>query len=86
MQTSSLAFQASVSPHKLFQALWAAIEAGDCDDVPLLVDALRDMMKDRQTLAVCAVRELIHSAKKRACPGEIMEALTRMPGYEAEAD
>jgi hypothetical protein len=83
MQNSCLATLPSLSPHKLFQKLWKAVEADNCVDVQQLVDALVHMLRGDQILATCSVRELIGFAQRRACQPEIIKTLARLPGFEA---
>jgi hypothetical protein len=85
MQISRLAILPTLSPHKLFQDLWKAVEVDNCVDVQQLVDALIRMLRGNQTLATSAVRELIGFAQRRECRPEIIKALTRLPDFENKA-
>lgn len=83
MQESSLSNLSSLSPHRLFQELWKAVEADDCINAQQLVDALVHMMRGNQFLAMGAIMELIGFAQRRKCRPEIVQTLTRLPGFEA---
>jgi hypothetical protein len=71
-----------LSPHRLFQELWKAIEAEDWIDVQRLADALIHMLQGNQLLARGAIQDLIGFAKRRQCRPEIEQTLTRLPGFE----
>jgi hypothetical protein len=77
-----LAHRPAVSPHKLFQELWDAVENGQCELAHELVDALVHLMQGTQNLAPAAVTELIRVAVRRQCPPSMIDALTRLPGFQ----
>lgn len=83
MQTARFTASPSVSPHKLFQSLWKAVEANDNGRVQQLVDALVTTLSGNQTLAPSAVMELIDAASRDGRDTEIKKALTRLPGFAA---
>lgn len=75
---------ASWSPHKLFQALWIAIEAGNDEAAQTLVDTLAYKLQGNQTLAASAVMELIRAALHRRSSLKIKKALAGLPGFSAD--
>jgi hypothetical protein len=81
MQEFRLSNHSSLSPHRLFQELRKAVEADDCSDAQQLVDALIRMLPGKQFLATGAIRDLIGLAQRRKCRPEIVQALTRLPGF-----
>jgi hypothetical protein len=85
MQDSHIANLAAMSPHKLFQDLWKAVETGNHDDVQQLVDLLVHALGGNQVLATGAVTDLVETAIRHQCTLETKKALTRLPGFDADA-
>jgi hypothetical protein len=76
------AHRPAVSPHVLFEELWNAVENGHFDLARELVDTLVRLLQDNQSLAPAAVTELVRVAVRRQCPPSMIDALTRLPGFQ----
>jgi len=75
---------ASWSPHKLFQSLWSAIEAGNDEAAQTLVDTLAYRLQGNQILAASAIMELIQLALHRRCSLKIKKSLASLPGFSVD--
>ena len=85
MQILPTPIHSSLSPYKLFQQLWKAIEVNNCDEVHQMVDSLVYALQGNQSLATRTVMELIDSALRHQCVLNIKKDLTRLPGFVGNA-
>lgn len=82
MQESRLPNLSALSPHRLFQELWKAVEADDGINAQRLVDALVHMLQGNQFLATASIMDLIGFAQRRKCRPEMVQTLKRLPGFK----